>query len=166
MARISPFEVEGFDRLNERLKELPDKIKRREVLKIFKRLAKPVIKVYAEELPVGKRDKKRFGNTYIKGTLSKSIKAVTVPKSKSGGNPAIAIRPAKKGKYDPWYRFMVVKKGTNVGSGKKGSRKGKNTVVDDARDESFDKVGAQARQKALEQTSKYIDKQIKKLDLK
>lgn len=166
MAKINVTEVKGFEQLNNKLKQLDDKVKRREVLKIQRRLAKPIIQQYSQELPKGKKDKKRFGTTYVKETLSKSVKAVTVPSSKTGGNPSIVIRPAKKGKYDPWYRFMVVKKGTKTGGIGEGSRQGKNTVVDKARNKAFNNTKDSAIRDNEKKVAEYIQKQINRLSNK
>ena len=155
--------IEGFDELNRKLKQLPDRVKRTEVIKIQKQVAKPIIKAYATALPVGEKDKKRFGKTYVKGTLSKSVKAETVAARHTGGNPSIVIRPAKKGQYDPFYRFMVVKKGAKPGSIKRGSRKGINTVVEEARDKAISATNATAERQSAEKTAKYIQKQIDRL---
>lgn len=163
MSKIDFFEIEGFEELNRKLKKLPDRVKRTEVLKIFRRVAKPVEKAYSEELPVGTVDKKRFGTVYPKGTLSKSVKSETVPASKAGGNPSIAVRPGKKGKFDSFYKFMVIPKGTRTGSIARGSRKGRNTVVEEARDKTVQNVSAKAQKEAIEKTAQYIQKQITKL---
>jgi hypothetical protein len=153
--------VEGFEDLNRKLKQLPDKVKRQEVLKIQKRLAAPIIKAYSQALPVGKKDKIKNGTRYPAGSLSKSVKAETVPARKVGGNPSIAIRPGKKGKHNAYYKFMVVRKGFK-GSGA-GSRKGANNVVDQARDRALATTGAQATKQAEDKTALYIQKQINKL---
>lgn len=172
MAKIDVTRVEGFEELNKKLKQLDDKVKRTEVLKIQRRLAKPIVDKYSAILPKGKRSHSRTTGkgtdskkaiTYTPGNLSRSVKAETVPKSKSGGNPAIAIRPAKKGSNDGYYRFFVVPPGTKLGSTKRGSRKGKNTVVDDARDEAWKTTSSQAIKEAEDKTAKYIQKQIDRL---
>lgn len=163
MARTEDIvKIEGFDALNRKLKQLPDRVKRTEVIKIQKQVAKPIIKAYSAALPVGEKDKKRFGRTYVKGTLSKSVKAETVASRHTGGNPSIVIRPAKKGKYDPWYRFMVVKKGQKTGGIQKGSRQGINTVVEEARNKTVS-ANAIAEKQAADKTAKYIQKQIDRL---
>jgi hypothetical protein len=151
VAKIDVTQVEGFDQLNEKLKRLDDKVKRSEIIKIQRRVAKPLEKAYAEALP-----KKS-------GTLAKSVSTKAVPKSKTGGNPSIVIRPGKKGKNDGYYKFMVVKKGARLGSNRRGSRKGKNTVVEDARDVAIRNVGPQAQKEALDKTADYIQKQITRL---
>ena len=145
------FKVEGFEELNRKLKLLPERVKRTEVLKIQRRLAKPIIEKYKNELPADS------------GTLGRSVKADTVPARKADGNPAIAVRPSKKGKDDGYYKFMVIPKGKKTGSTKRGSRKGFNTVVGQARDRVLASIGPQTYKKALEDTAAYIQKQIDKL---
>lgn len=151
MAKSDLVEIEGFDQLNKKLKRLDDKVTRREVLKLQKRWAKPLVKAYSNALP-----KKS-------GTLAKSVKAATVPARKVGGNPSIVVRPGKKGKNDGYYKFMVIRKGSRPGSRKRGSRKGLNTVVEEARDKAIQQAGPVARKEAVEDTAKYIQKQIDKL---
>ena len=126
-------EVKGMPELIAKIKRLDDKLTRREVLKVQRRSAKPIVTAFKNELPVGNRSKTRFGTTYPAGTLRDSVAAETVPSSKVGGNPQIVVRPSTKGKRDGWYRFMVVRKGTKTGNTKRGSRTGKNTVVSNAR---------------------------------
>lgn len=145
------FEIDGFGELNRKLKRLDDKVTRREVLKIQRQLAKPIIKAYAGALP--KRS----------GTLAKSVKAVTVPARKVGGNPSVVVRPGKKGKNDGYYKFMVIRKGAKPGSRERGSRKGMNTVTEEARDEAVSVAGTQARKEAVDKTAKYVQKQIDRL---
>ena len=147
------FKVEGFEQLNRRLKLLPDRVKRTEVLKIQRRLAKPIIEKYKSELPVDS------------GTLGRSVKADTVPIRKSDGNPAIAVRPGKKGRNDGYYKFMVIRKGTKTGSTRRGSRKGFNTVVEDARDRVVRSIGPKTYKEAIEKTAAYVQKQIDKLSI-
>ena len=167
MATVNPIEVKGFEDLNKKLKQLDDKVKRNEVLKIIRRLAEPIVKAYAAELPVGTRDKKRSGypTVYPKGTLSKSVKVDIVPASKSKGNPAIAIRPGKKGKWDGYYRFMVTKKGAMTAKEiKKGdSRAGINTVTEEAKNRAWKSTEGKTTQAAVDKTAAYVQKQIDRL---
>ena len=163
MAKIDITKVEGFEELNRKLKKLPDNVKRREVLKIQRRVAKPIISKFSDELPEGETDKVRFGKRYPAGTLSKAVKADTVPARKSKGNPAIAIRPGKKGRFDAFYRFMVVPKGTKLSGNGRGSRKGKNTVVENVREKVINALGPQALNNYVQDTKDYIQKQINRL---
>ena len=125
--------VEGINELVSKLKRLDDKVTRREVLKVQRRSAKPIVVAFRNELPEGDRSKTRFGTTYPAGTLKKSVKAETVPATKVGGNPQIVVRPSTKGRAAGWYRFMVIRKGTKTGSTQRGRRTGINTVVSKAR---------------------------------
>jgi hypothetical protein len=164
-------EIEGFEELNAKLKKLPDSVKRKEVLGLQKEIAKPIIQAYKNALPVGKRYHSRTTGKgtdkpkrvdYTPGNLKESVRAETVPASKVGGNPSIAIRPAK-GKNDGYYKFMVVPENTKTGSIRRGSRKGPNTVVDKARDKALASTGAIAQKDALDRTALYIQKKINKL---
>ncbi len=172
MAKNDVTKIEGFEELNAKLKQLPDKVKRTEVIKLQKQIAKPIIKAYSRALPMGRRsharttdkgtDKAKRHN-YTPGNLKASVTAATVPAGKVGGNPSVVIRPGKKGKADGYYKFMVVPEGTKTGSNKRGSRKGPNTVVDKARDRALGSVGAIAEKRAADNTALYIQKQINKM---
>lgn len=151
MARIDVTQVEGFDRLNLKLKKLTDRVKRTEVLKLMRRLARPVVVNYRLQLP---KDS---------GTLQRSVAVKTVPSRKSGGNPAVAVLPGKRGRNDAYYKFMVVPKGTELGSRRRGSRKGKNNVVPDARDRTINAMESGLVQQASEKTAEYMQKQIDRL---
>jgi len=161
----SLFNVTGFDDLNRKLKQLPDKVKRTEVVKIQRRLAKPLLKAYKNNVPVGKRNgaRKTSGQNqeYKPGNLKRSIKIKTVPGRKVGGNPYVAILPTTGGRNNGYYRFMVVPIGFR-GSGR-GSRKRRNTVVRDARNRAFKRVSTSAASKYERQTALYIQKTINRL---
>lgn len=154
MAEVNVTKVEGFDQLNIQLKKLDDRTKRTEVNKILRRVAKPLEKAYSEELPSDN------------GVIRKSVAIRSVPKSKSGGNPSIYIRPVKKASADPYYKFMIIKKGDRPGSNSRGSRKGMNTVVEDARNRAIQNTGPQALKEARDKTADYIQKTIDKLSTK
>lgn len=151
MARLDVTQVEGFDRLNAKLKTLTDRVKRTEVLKIFRRLAKPVVKQYRANLPIDD------------GELRRGVGVKTVPLRKSGGNPVVSVLPAKRGKNDPFYRFMIVPKGTEIGSNKKGSRRGKNNVVPIARDKTLSAMENGLVDSSEKEVAKYVQKQIDRL---
>ena len=151
-------DVRGINELVRKIKRLDDKTTRREVLKVQRRSAKPIVQAYRQELPKGTRDKKRFGTTYPAGTLKRSVKAETVPASKVGGNPQVVVRPSTKGKVKGWYRFMVVEKGTKVGSANRGSRTGLNTVVTKAKE----KVESSLHQLVSRDYQKIMAKQLQR----
>jgi hypothetical protein len=87
----------------------------------------------------------------------------TVPARAVGGNPQIVVRPSTKGKKGGYYRHMVVDKGTEIGSNKRGSRKQINTVVDKARDRVVSQRNSSTTAKYEKQMQKFIQKQIDKL---
>lgn len=172
MAKNDVTKIEGFEELNAKLKQLPDKVKRTEVIKLQKQIAKPIIKAYSRALPMGRRSHSRTTgkgtdkakrHDYTPGNLKASVRAVAVPASKVGGNPSVVIRPTDKGKKDGYYRFMVIPEGTRIGSIKRGSRIGPNTVVDKAKDKAWGMIGLSAEKRAAEDTAKYIQKQINKM---
>jgi hypothetical protein len=154
--------VKGFSELSRELKKLDDKMTRREVLKIQRKLATSLVRAYREELPQSNRTTKRFENIYPPGNLKKSVAKETVPARFVGGNPQIVVRPSIKGKKDGYYRHMVVDKGTEIGSNKPGSREGINTVVDKARDRIVIQRNS-TTVKYEKQMQKFIQKQIDKL---
>lgn len=148
MARIDPFVIEGFDELNRKLKQLDDRVKRKEILAIQRRLARPVQKAYAANLP---KDK---------GTLGKSVAIKSISARRSGGNPAIQVVPGRRGSNDAYYKFMVIRKGARPGSTARGSRKGINTVVKEARDKTLSQIGPGVVKDAEGKVAQYIQKRI------
>lgn len=153
VARIDVFKIEGFDELNRKLKQLPDRVKRKEVLAIQRRIAKPVQAAYSANLP--KRS----------GTLSKSVAIKAVSVRRSGGNPIIEVVPGRRGRYDAYYKFMVIRKGDNPGSTARGSRKGINTVVPDARDKTLSQLSARGVADAEGKVAQYVQKKIDQLSV-
>jgi HK97 gp10 family phage protein len=151
VANLNVTEVKGFDVLNKKLKKLEDSVKRREVLGIQRKLAAPVRRAYAANLP------KRTGN------LSRSVAVRTIPRRKTGGNPAIAVVPGKRGRNDGFYKFMVIPKGTKTGSRKRGSRKGLNTVVGNARNKTLTQMENGLVESSEKAVQRYLQKKINRL---
>ena len=156
-------DVEGFAGLIKKLKKLDDKMTRREVLKIQRKLAKPFVPAYSNELPKSSRDVKRFETIYPAGTLRDSVAIETVPARKVGGNPQVVVRPSIKGNKQGWYRHMVVDKGTKIGSNKLGSRVGINTVVDKAKDKVWSSRSSIVTAKYKKEMQRLVQRQINKL---
>jgi hypothetical protein len=153
VASLDVTAVEGFQELNAKLKKLTDSVKRKEILGLQRQLAKPTQRIYAQNLP---KDS---------GTLSKSVAIKTVSLKRSGGNPMISIQPGKRGKNDGFYKFMVVKKGTVLGSRKRGSRKGKNTVTTTARNKTLSQISSGLVKESEDKIKKYVQKKIDKLSV-
>ncbi|WP_271856076.1 hypothetical protein [Patiriisocius marinus] len=165
---IDVTKVEGFEELNAKLKQLNDGVKRNEVLKIQRRLAKPIAAAYSQKLPQSNKPHTRYvkgggKTTYTPGNLSRSVRVKTVGKRAAKGNPSLQILPdkTKGGRNDGYYRFMVVAKGFK-GSGR-GSRKGKNTVVEQARNATLAATQGRTTKEAEVKTAAYIQKRINKL---
>ena len=166
-------DVTGIEEFTRKVRRLDDKMTRREVLKVQRRSAKPIVARFSSILPRGSRvhsrKTKSKGNeeatktTYQPGNLKKSVKAETVPASKVGGNPSIVIRPSIKGNADGYYRFMVVEQGTKLVSTKRGSRIGKNTVVSKARNKTAQSMNSLATRDYQNKMAKMLQRQIDKL---
>lgn len=151
MARLFVEQITGFDSFRQNLKRFDDSVTRREVLAVTRRAARPYVKAYRANLP---KDQ---------GTLQRSVGIRAVPKRKSGGNPAIAIAPRKRGNIDPFYRYMVIPKSSRPGSRKRGSRKGINVVVPRARDKTLQQFGNRATADSEKQMGAFLQKRINKL---
>lgn len=153
MARVDVTRVEGFDELNRKLKNLGDSAKRREVLGILRKLSRPAVMAYQIQLPEAR------------GVTKRSVGVKTIPRRRSGGNPAVAIAPGKRGKNDAYYRYMIIRKGDRPGSIRRGSRKGLNTVVEKARDRALTNIGGEIAKKAEIAAARYVQKKIEKLSI-
>lgn len=153
MAKVNLLEIKGFDELNRKLKQLPDAVKRKEVLAIYRKIAQPVRKKYESNLPIRK------------GTLSKSVAVKTISVRKSGGNPEVRVVPGRRGKNDAYYLHMVIEKGTRTGSNKRGSRKGKNTVVEAARNRTLGQIKNNVLKESLDKVTALIQKKINNLSI-
>lgn len=151
MARIDVTRIEGFAELNRKLKRLDDSVKRKEVLGLLRKLGRPAVLAYRGQLPEAS------------GTIKRSVGIKTVPRRKSGGNPAVAIAPGRRGKHDAYYRHMIIRKGDRPGSTRRGSRKGLNTVVQKARDRALTNINGEIVKKAEIAASRLVQKKIDKL---
>ena len=151
MANLNVTQIEGFDELNKKLKKLDDSVKRKEILGLQRKLAKPIQRRYAAALPNDE------------GTLSGSVAIKTVSSRRSGGNPSIVVRPGKRGRFDAYYKFMVIRKGARPGSNVRGSRKGLNTVVKRARDRTLSTMQTVVTKEAEIKAAALVQKKINRL---
>lgn len=98
-------EVEGFDTLVNRLKQIAnDKSKRREVLIILRQVAKPTLEVAKREVPVSKKVHIARNERISPGNLKKSLGTIT---GKDKENPTILVGPRVKGNNKGWYGHFV-----------------------------------------------------------
>ena len=110
------FEIEGMQELTAKIKALPDRTKRLEVLKILRRQMNPIKKAVKDATPVATRASSRSVKSvggekktykYEPENLKKSIGIFT---GKSKYFPAVYVGPAMgvKKRYDGYYGFFVI----------------------------------------------------------
>ena len=142
-------EITGFKELYRQIERLPDKVKRKELLKIYGQIANPTLKAARAFAPLGivkhTRDKSAPGN------LRESIKKRVGRKEDEKINAVLYVGPSLKGKNKGWYAHMV-EGGTSRG----------------ITPNPFMKKALQATQAGVTRESekrvaKYIQKQIDKL---
>lgn len=159
MPNKSITKIEGFDTLQRKLKNFPDKVKRKEVIKILRRASKDTVKVARALAP---KDS---------GDGAKSIRFVPLRKSK---NPAGVVGPRSRGKYDGFHLRLFVIPGHNIyrtgfkrnrngnrGRNARGAKRQVAPVPFMAKAHSITQGKVSA--KSVAGTEKYLAKQIKKL---
>lgn len=105
MSNTLNVDVEGFDQLINRLKQIDgDKTKRREALIILRQIAKPTLAAAKREVPVSKKAHWARNEKIAPGNLKKSLGNIT---GKSKENPTIYVGPRAKGKNKGWYGHFV-----------------------------------------------------------
>lgn len=149
------FKIEGFAELHKKIKQLPDKVKKREVLKILGQVANPTVKAARTQAPVSKKPHVQAGKRTYKviqpGNLKKSIGKIRGKRGSAKVNAVLYVGPRSKGrKHDGWYGAMV------HGGTKKQTA---NPFMDRAYNQTKGQVTADAEKKI----AKYIDKQVKRL---
>ena len=153
------WEVKGFDELQKKLKSLPDKMKRREVIKILRRAARDTVKEARNQAPkskkahVFKRDSKSVAKVINPGHLRKSIK-VAVPRKSE--NPMVFVGPRSSGKYDGFYGRAWVIPGHKIRGGKK-------IAPDPFMERAFDRTEGKISRDSVAGVEKYLKKLIDKL---
>tara|TARA_R110000868_G_scaffold108761_4_gene296613 strand:- start:4113 stop:4610 length:498 start_codon:yes stop_codon:yes gene_type:complete len=154
----SSFAIEGMDELIRKIKALPDRTKRLEVLKILRRQMNPIKKAVRDNTPIATRSSSRSVKSvggqpkrykYEPENLKKSIGIFT---GKSRLMPAVYVGPAMgaKRKYDGYYGFFVIY-GTKFMKGDDFVRKAAAPLI-----QNVTKV-------MTTDLKKYIDKRIKQL---
>ena len=157
----SIIEIEGFKELNRKIKQLPDKLKKREMLKVLRIVAKPTVAAARAQAPVGNKPHKRYSRrdgsvlgSYLPGNLKKSIGNITGKRGLGRQNAVIYVGARSKGKkYDGYYGGMV--HGGTV-------HQAANPFMDRAYNQTKGMVTADAEIK----TAKLLQRQIDKLSIK
>jgi len=88
----SLFEIEGFAEFQRKIEQLPDKMKRNELNKVLRRVAKPTVAAAKRHVPVKE------------GRLQRSIGTIT---GKSRTYPNILVGPRAKGKHGGFHGALV-----------------------------------------------------------
>lgn len=151
-------DITGFKELNAKIKTLPDKVKKREMLKVLRIAAKPTVAAARQEAPVGDKVHKRYSRrdgsvlgVYDPGNLRKSIGNITGKKGLGRANAVLYVGPRSKGKkYDGYYGHMV-HSGTKTQSA--------NPFMDRA----YNRTKAQVTADTEKKVAKLIQRQIDKL---
>jgi hypothetical protein len=152
------FKIEGIEAVSNEIKSLSsDKIKRREILKILRRQAKPMNAKMKQNAPESDNAIIVGDNLYYPGNLKKSIAIKTSP-SKKYPNVLVGPRYGKGAKkYDGFYAFWV---DLGIGKHKSNPTGGKNFIQ-----KTFSQTGEMVYNQASSQLKKYIDKKAKTLNL-
>lgn len=163
----SDIKVEGFETVKELIRKLPEKVKKREVIKLFGQVANPTLKAMRLQAPKGEKAHTRYtgvqkGVRRAKGSVSESDKVEYTPgygrrtirkkTLRKSNDPMIAVGPHSFGKLDGFYMRNWVNKGTKL--------KASNPFVDRA----FEITKGQVTKDAEKRTAKYIQKQIDRLN--
>lgn len=141
-------EIQGFEELQQKIKRLPDKIKRRELLKIYGQVANPTLKAARSFAAVGKR--KHTKDAAGPGNLKRSIKKRIGKKGDEKINAVVYVGPSLKGKYKGWYGHFL-EGGT------------KNMPAKPFMQPAYNQTKGQITKDAEVKTAKYIQKQINRL---
>lgn len=147
-------EIKGFDQLSNQIKKLPEKVKRKEVVKILGQVANPTVKAAKQLVPVSKkahvqkRKGQKFGTVITPGTGKRSIGKKTMWRAK---NPTVYVSPKSTRRADGWYLRQFVMPGTKYQKS--------NPFMDKA----YTKTQGRVTKDAERRVEKYIQKQINKL---
>lgn len=152
------FEIEGVQNIAREIKSLSsDKMKRREILKVLRRQAKPLVQAMRQNAPVADRDITIRGVTYSPNNLRKAIATKTSP-SKKYPNVLVGPRYGRgANKYDGFYAWWIE---YGVGTHISNPTGAKNFVQ-----KTWQQKGESVKTQASDQLKKYIDKKAKTLKL-
>ena len=149
-------EITGFEELQAKLKQLPDRVKKREMLKILGQVANPTVQAMRLEAPQSDKPHLQSGRRTRKliqpGNLKRSIGKIIGRKGKAKENPTLYVGPKTKGnKNDGWY-------GNFVHYGTKRGQK-----PNPFSDRAYQITEGRVSDDAEKQVAKYIQKQIDRL---
>ena len=161
-------QIQGFEQLREQIKKLPDKVKRNELQKVLRQVAKPTVREAQFQAPI--RDFNKKGPN-PPGTLKRSIGVKNGKKGKSKINAVVYVGPRTKGSNKGWYGHLV-ELGHNIYSkGFKRVRKAgannqaakKRTKANPFMDRAYKITKGKVSAESEKQVARYIQKQINRL---
>ena len=106
-------EITGFAELQSKLLQLPDKVKKREMLKLLGQIANATVSAARATAPVSKKQHIISGPTRTKkviqpGNLKRSIGKITGKRGLGKENAVLYVGPKSKGiKNDGWYGHIL-----------------------------------------------------------
>ena len=161
-------QIEGFDKVQALIRKLPEKVKKREVIKVFRSVSESTLQAMRSTAPKSSKAHKRYTGVkkalgrrakgsvpasdivnYEPGHGRKSIRKKALTKSK---DPMLAVGAHSFGKFDGYYMRNWVNKGTKI--------KSANSFVERAYQMTKGKVTKDTEVKV----ARLIQKQINKLN--
>lgn len=142
-------DVKGFKELSEKIKVLPDKLKRKELLKIYGQVATPSVKAARSFAPLG--TKKHSRDKFGPGNLRKSIGKRVGRKGTERTNAVLYVGAKLKGKNKGWYAHFI-EGGTTTG-----------ITSNPFMDKAFQSTKGLVTKEMEIKVAKYIQKQINRL---
>lgn len=148
------YEIKGFKELKRKIQALPDKVKRREMVKILRLTARSTVLAARVEAPKStKAHMLRGGKVIQPGNLKKSIKVETLRRSKV---PMVAVGPKSSGKHDGFYGRQFVIPGHRT-------RAGNFVKPNNFMERGFDRTKGLVSAEMVQRTEKLVQRQIDRL---
>lgn len=149
------FEIEGFDKLQVKIKQLPDRVKRKEVLKILGQVANPTVKAARSQAPRSNKPHLQSGRRTRKiiqpGNLKKSIGKIRGKRGTAKVNAVLYVGPRSKGRKNDGFYGAFVHGGT------------KTQTANPFMDRAYNQTKGLITQDAEAKVKKYLDRQITRL---
>ncbi len=152
------FKIEGLEGVSREIKSLSsDKMKRREILKVLRRQAKPLLQAMRQNAPISENVIIFGDDVFYPGNLRKAIAIKTSP---SKNYPNVLVGPRYGGgatKYDGFYAWWIE---YGTGTHESNPTGGKNFIQ-----KTMQQKGESVTNQASKELKKYIDKKAKTLKL-
>jgi hypothetical protein len=151
------FKVEGLDEIAKVIKELPDKMKKKEVQKIYARQLEPVKRALEHAAPTADKTVTYHRNKSIKFDIGNLGRSMRIFKGKGTENTWVFVGAQVRKPEGSGYYSHFVQYGTK---GKYGIKR-KNDFVGNTKDA----MGDSLYKSASEETRKYIKRKAKRMGL-